>query len=310
MRLSEATTLFARQQAADGRSTHTRAAYTRDLRAFGGWLVKKAAISAITPDVLARFLVSDEVLLTPSGSPRKPITVNHTKSALRSFFGFCVESGWVKDNPARLVRSSRTTAREPATLAEAEIGRLRQALPDRTETLARRGGQAQRDHLIFELHLGIGIRLGSLVGLNVGDVDLQAGTLHIRTKGGGEDRVFLNRVLVRMSGRFLRNDAPEANCGPHPSASPGAGVPLFRSRWGKRLGPRPIQLRFAALRRKAGIVRRISIHSLYHTFATRLYCKTGDLYLVQRALGHRHIPATEIYARVSDDRLRRAVGAI
>jgi site-specific recombinase XerD len=44
-----------------------------------------------------------------------------------------------------------------------------------------------------------------------------------------------------------------------------------------------------------------------HTFATRLYQKTGDLYLVQRALGHRQITTTEIYARVSDDRLRRAI---
>jgi integrase/recombinase XerC len=111
---------------------------------------------------------------------------------------------------------------------------------------------------------------------------------------------------VRMLGRFLREVAPQGNCGPQ--------APLFRSRWGTRLGPRPIQLRFAALCWKAGIspasggqARRISIHSLRHTFATRLYHKTGDLYLVQRALGHRHITTTEIYARVGDESLRRAV---
>jgi integrase/recombinase XerC len=73
-------------------------------------------------------------------------------------------------------------------------------------------------------------------------------------------------------------------------------------------------LRFAALCRKAGLSpaagglgRGISIHSLRHTFATRLYHKTGDLYLVQRALGHRHITTTEIYARVSDEVLRQAI---
>jgi len=303
MKLEAAIAGFAHQQAADGRSGHTRAAYARDLRAFAGWLGENAVLSAITPDRLARFLTSGAVLLTPSGSPRKPITVNRTKSALRSFFAFCLESGWVKDNPARLIRSARTTAREPATLTEAEIQRLRQAMPDRTETLA------QRDRLIFELLLGTGIRLGSLVGLNVGDVDLQAGILHIRTKGGGQERVFLNLMLVRMLGRFLRESAPEANCGPL--------APLFRSRWGTRLGPRPIQLRFAALCRKAGLSpaagglgRRISIHSLRHTFATRLYHKTGDLYLVQRALGHRHITTTEIYARVGEEMLRRAVSRL
>jgi site-specific recombinase XerD len=51
----------------------------------------------------------------------------------------------------------------------------------------------------------------------------------------------------------------------------------------------------------AGITRPFSIHSLRHTFATRLYRKTGDLYLVQRALGHRQITTTEVYAKVSDE---------
>jgi len=184
MKLEAAVAGFARQQAADGRSGHTRAAYARDLRTFGDWLGGSPALSVLTPDHLARFLTSDQVLLTPDGRPRAPITVNRTKSALRSFFAFCVESGWIRENPARLIRSSRTTAREPATLTEAEIRRLRQALSDRTETLARRGGQAQRDRLILGLLLGTGIRLGSLVGLNTDDVDLQTGTLHIQTKGG------------------------------------------------------------------------------------------------------------------------------
>ena len=83
------------------------------------------------------------------------------------------------------------------------------------------------------------------MGLNVGDVDLKAGTLHIRTKGGGQDRVFLNPVMVRMLGRLLslgyardkRESAPEGNTGPNPSATLGTcGVPLFRSQSGCRLG--------------------------------------------------------------------------
>jgi integrase/recombinase XerC len=82
---------------------------------------------------------------------------------------------------------------------------------------------------------------------------------------------------------------------------------LFRSQSGRRLGARQVQLRFAQLLEQAGITRKVSVHSLRHTFATRLYHKTGDLYLVQRALGHRHITTTEIYARVGEEALRRAV---
>jgi integrase/recombinase XerC len=146
------------------------------------------------------------------------------------------------------------------------------------------------------------MRLGSLVALNVEDADLSAGMIHIRTKGGGRDKVFLNPALVRMLGHHLQNLAPETNGGPN--------VPLFPSRFGSRLTARPIQLWFAKLCRQAGITRSVSIHSLRHTFATRLYHKTGDLYLVQRALGHKRVTTTEIYAQVSDDSLRRAVARV
>jgi integrase len=141
------------------------------------------------------------------------------------------------------------------------------------------------------------MRLGSLVSLNFGDIDLKSGIAHIRTKGGGRDRVYLNPQLQRLIARYLKNVGPEANTSPN--------VPLFRSVHGRRLGARQIQLNFAKWCREAGIT--ASVHSLRHTFATRLYHRTGDLHLVQRALGHRQIATTEIYARVSDDSLRRAV---
>ncbi|MEW5701390.1 MAG: tyrosine-type recombinase/integrase [Candidatus Zixiibacteriota bacterium] len=89
----------------------------------------------------------------------------------------------------------------------------------------------------------------------------------------------------------------------------GPNSPLFRGQSGRRLGARQVQLRFAALCRQASITRPVSVHSLRHTFATRLYHKTGDLYLVQRARGHRQITTTEIYARVSNEALKRAVTA-
>ena len=295
MRLSQATMRFSRQLAANGCSVHTLAAYQRDLGALANWLGGNPAIGRISPDSLARFLASSVALQTPNGDPRASITVNRVKSALRSFFAFCVESGWIKENPARLIRSSPSRAKDPTVLTEDEVRRLEAA------TQTRIGSTTGRDRLILELFLGTGIRLGSLVGLNVGNVDLQSGTLNIRAKGGAEARVFLNPRLVGMLGRFLKENGTQGACGPH--------TPLFRGRSGRRLGARAIQLKFARWVKVAGIDRPVSVHSLRHTFATRLYEKTGDLYLVQRALGHRNITTTEIYARVSDGALRRAVSA-
>jgi integrase/recombinase XerC len=293
MRLSEAIPHSDRQLAANGRSAHTLAAYLRDLRALSRWLGENPELAAITPDHLARFLISDMVLCTPTGQPRAAISVNRTKSALRSFFAFCVEAGFLGENPARLIRSSPARAKEPSTLEAEEIERIRAVLAEKTDTLA------ERDRLIFELLLGTGIRLGSLVGLNRGDVDLQTATLHIHAKGGGRERVFLNPNLVAMLARHLGESATQANTG--------RDTPVFRSKSGRRLGARQIQLNFARWLKQAGISRPYSIHSLRHTFATRLYRKTGDLYLVQRALGHRQITTTEVYAKVSDDAVRAAV---
>jgi len=292
MKLNTAIIRFDRQLAANGRSVHTRAAYRRDLRNLAQWLGNQS-VSRMKPDDLARFLTSEGVLLKPDSRPRKPISINRTKSALRSFFGFCVESGWVKENPARLIRSSPAAGKEPGTLKETEIKKLRAVLD------AQEGPLNGRDRLIFELLLGTGIRLGSLVALNVCDVDLRTGTLHIRLKGGTEGRVFLNPGLRRLMRRYLKESGAQGACA--------ADTQLFRGNGGQRLGARQIQLRFARWFREAGIDRPVSIHSLRHTFATRLYEKTGDLHLVQRALGHRQITTTEIYARVSDGALRRAV---
>jgi len=293
MNIANAVDRFTRQLAANGRSVHTQAAYRRDLEGLGRWMGGKPDVGKVTPDLLARFLTSDAALLSPTGDPRSPMSVNRTKSALRSFFAFCQESGWIKENPSRLIRSASTSPKEPTTLTDSDVRRLRNLL------MVGETHPADRNRLVFELLLGTGMRLGSLVSLNLGDIDLNSGIAHIRTKGNRRDKVYLNLQLQRLIARYLKNVAAEANTSP--------ASPLFRSVHGRRLGARQIQLNFAKWCREVGIT--ASVHSLRHTFATRLYHKTGDLHLVQRALGHRQITTTEIYARVSDDRLKLAVAA-
>ena len=122
-----------------------------------------------------------------------------------------------------------------------------------------------------------------------------------KVDGGTEGLVFLNPGLRRLMRRYLKENGTQGDCGP--------GTPLFRANTGRRLGARQIQLRFAQRLKDAGIDRPVSIHSLRHTFATRLYEKTGDLHLVQRALGHRQITTTEVYAKVGDGVLKRAMMA-
>jgi integrase/recombinase XerC len=283
MKLSTVIARFDTQLRADGKSERTRQAYLRDLGKLADWLGTDGAVTAITPDMLARFLADG------NGETRSSLTINRTKTALRVFFRFLTDSGYLDQNPARLIRSTPTDRRVPSYLSPDEARGLLDAIANSDSALAK------RDHAMFSLLLGTGIRLGSLVALNAGDVNLAEQTITIKAKGGREQAVFLNARLCKLLARYIK------------AVSATDGTPLFRSRNGCKLGPRQVQLRLKHWLEVAGITRQLSVHCLRHSFATRLYSLSGDLRLVQRALGHRQISTTEIYARVEDKALRNAL---
>ena len=117
-------------------------------------------------------------------------------------------------NPAASLVLHRLPRTPPRFLTEAEKRRLLRELRGRSTAMA------HRDRVLIELVLGTGIRPGSLVAVNVGDVDLRTGTLRVKLKGGAEGRVFLNPGLRRMMRRFLNKSATRGECGPN--------TPLFQ----------------------------------------------------------------------------------
>jgi site-specific recombinase XerC len=157
------------------------------------------------------------------------------------------------------------------------------------------GPEAERDSALFNLMLASGIRLGSVVGLNVEDVNLDGGLLLIRTtKGNRPDQVFLSKRISQHLRKFIgdRTDGP-----------------LFLGRHGKRLSRRHVQRRFSQWLERAGIARGVSPHCLRHTFGMKIYRKSRDLLLTQIALGHKSVISTLTYARCDDDRLRQLLQA-
>ena len=283
MRLSNAIKRFDTQLRADGKSEHTRGAYLRDLHRFRTWLGGGQDIRAIKPKTLARYCASG------SCSERRPISINHTKAALRMFFKFLRDAGYIRTNPARLIKNGRCPSKVPEHFTEAEARRFLRAIPSRN------GPVAKRDQVTFTLLLHTGIRLGSLVGLKLSDVDLSSGIMTIRAKGNTEQTIYLNSSLRRLLRSYIKGTGLTGT------------APLFPSRNGTHLSHRQVQLRFLHWLAMARVKRHLTVHSLRHTFAMNLYRRTGDLRLVQTALGHKHISTTEIYARVEDKALRRAL---
>jgi site-specific recombinase XerD len=283
MRLSTAIGRFGTQLRADGRSQHTRGAYLRDLSNLRAWLRKDIGIRVITANTLARYLTSEGLVGKPS------ISLNRTKTALRAFFKFLTDAGYLRTNPAKLVKNGRSRPKPPEYFKPAEARRFLEAIPTND------GPAARRDRIMFTLMLQTGIRLGALVRLRVSDIRFDDRVLRINNKGGDERSVYLTSRVRRSLKSYIEriNQRPDG--------------PLFPSRNGGPLGRRQVQLRFHNWLKKAGIKRRLTVHSLRHTFAMNLYRTTGDLRLVQAALGHRHISTTEIYARVEDRALQRAL---
>jgi site-specific recombinase XerD len=264
--------------------------YDRHVKLFARWCAAhghSGAIDSIDHETVATFLASREARTRPDGGLKKAVSMNALRTSVRVFFGYLHQAGYIRQNPARLVRLAVCGAPPPRALSEEETKRL-------VDTLAAGAGpEAERDHAMFHLMLATGIRLGSAIALDVQDVDLDNGELHLATaKGDRRERVYLGRAIRAHLRRFIGQRT--------------AG-PLFVAMHGGRLSPRHVQRRFKMWVQKAGIARASSTHCLRHSLAVNLYKRTGDLLLVKAALRHKSIASTLVYARLDEGRLRRAM---
>jgi len=180
--------------------------------------------------------------------------------------------------------------RAPETMTAAEQAALLRATVD-----------SLRDHILYSMALGTGLRLRELLGLNVGDVSPDGKAVRQRvtlkvTKGGRRGEVFLPPRLQRKLKRFLswkrRNGQPV-----------GGDDPLFLSAQGRRLSPRAAQWRFAWWQERAGFDRRYNFHSMRHSAVTNVYRATRNLFLAQRFARHASPLTTIVYTHPADEEL-------
>jgi integrase/recombinase XerC len=286
---------FGRRLAADGRSPNTISAYLRDLKCFAGVLIARhpgVTTGQVTPGMLDEALTAPTVLRTVSNTPRSPASLHRFKAAVRSFFTWLAETGQASENPARSVTLRRVPRTPPSFLTEAEKRRLLKELRGRSSTLA------VRDRVVIELFLGTGIRLQELVDLDIDDVDLDAKHLHVRAKGDVPQVKFLKSKLRSLLRSYLKERRRQGD---------GERRAMFLSNRGTRLSERQVARRLERWLKAAGIEKQLTPHGLRHTFATHLYSRTGDILVVQRALGHRDLSTTQIYTHLVDGMLEDAI---
>ena len=181
---------------------------------------------------------------------------------------------------------------------------------DEQQLILRVTSRNPRDHTIISMALGTGLRLGELVGLNVGDVFAPDGTPRVRVrirreiaKGHRAGDVFLPDRLVIKLRRFWRHKVKRGE-----DVDPGA--PLFCNQSRRRISKRRVQFLWRTWQQRAGFDRLYPLHSLRHSAVTAVYRKTRDLFLAQRFARHVSPLTTTIYTHPSDDEMRRKVRSL
>jgi integrase/recombinase XerC len=267
-----------------GASPHTVRSYRTDLADCAGFLDARGL--GPLPAADARALRAWLADLHARGLARSSMA--RRLAAVRSFYRFLIRRGRLRANPAREVRTPRLPTRLPTYLPIDESeALLRDAPPTGAAT-------APRDRAVLEVLYATGVRVAELAGLDVDDVDLRDGAVRVLGKGSKERIVPMGRKAVEALRAYL--------------GARTAG-PLFQNDRGGRLTVRTLHRIVRARARAAGLHRKVSPHTLRHTFATHLLDAGADLRLIQELLGHARLGTTQRYTHVSAERLMKVYDA-
>ena len=291
MTLDQSIRQFMDHQLANGRSPHTIGAQQRDLNLLVNQLGSDCDIRSITAIDTDNFLLSDPVQKQADGKQKMTSSINRTRASIKGFFRWLTDTGHIDHNPAIGIQIKHKNRKPPIFLIEDEKRILLKTIR------SQKGWQANRDLVIVNLFLHTGIRLSELVGLDITDVNLLEKRITIQAKGGQTVNRFINTKLRTILHRYLKERKQIFT----------DSQALFISQLQKRIATRQIQRRLDQWIVKAGISKRITPHSLRHSFATGLYARTSNILIVQQALGHASIATTQIYSHLLDESFEEAL---
>jgi len=282
---------FLDHQLANGRSPHTIGAQQRDLNLLLNQFSFDHNIQKITSTDIDGFLLCDSVQKQSNGQQKMTSSINRTRASIKGFFRWLTDTGQINHNPAISIQIKHKNRKPPVFLTENEKRILLKTIR------LQKGWQANRDLVIVSLFLHTGIRLSELVNLDLKDVILLEKKITIKAKGGQIVNRFINTKLRTILYRYLKARKQIFS----------ETQALFLSQLQNRITTRQIQRRLEQWIVKAAIDKRITPHSLRHSFATGLYARTSNIIVVQQALGHASVNTTEIYAHLFDETLEDAL---
>ena len=270
-----------------GLSKNTIESYSRDVQKFIVYLEKNncSDVSRITNLDIISFLVE----IKSQGLSSK--STGRNLSALRMFFKFLVQEGFLEGDPAINIESPKIRSSLPSVLSIAEVDSLL-SKPD-VKTL-----RGLRDRTMLELLYATGVRVSELVNLKLTSINLDVGYIIAFGKGSKERIVPLGDTSKYFLKEYLTNGRPAHEKGMVSSF-------LFLNPSGKKFSREGFWKMLKRYGLKAGIIKKLSPHTLRHSFATHLLERGADLRSVQIMLGHVDIATTQIYTHITQERLKK-----
>ena len=271
------------------RSEHTIRAYLRECRALETWLRERGRnIERAKRSDLRAYLAS----LRQRGLSET--SIRRALSALRSFFRYLEKKTPAAGNPTTSLRGPRGGRPLPHVLTEGEVELLLSL--DYGDDF-----RAARDRALIEVMYSTGCRVSELVSLDLMAVDFSMGVCRLRGKGRKERLGLIGGPARHALLLYLEKRKLHLLC-----KRRGTGLPaLFIGERCTRLTTRRVQQILEDLSARAGLARTPSPHSLRHSFATHMLDRGADLRTVQELLGHQRLVTTQIYTKLSLERLRK-----
>lgn len=289
-----------------GFSGNTLSAYRIDLTQFAGYLASPqvAAIGQADrwQDVNREHIMAFVLYLKERGYATT--TVARKLAAVRSFFKHLRATAVVSTNPAEEMASPHVDRTLPHTVSATELDLLMSKLDAAGES-----PEVLRDRAMLHLIYATGLRVGEMVGLDMGDLNLEEATISAAAHGKARRIVISTRAALEALREYLERGRPVlARTGERGANLAGVerqGEALFLNHRGQRLTRQGFWLILKAYARSAGLGN-ITPHILRHSFAAQKLRGGADIRDLQQILGHANISTTQIYARMGEEGKRPA----
>ncbi|MDD5583526.1 MAG: site-specific tyrosine recombinase XerD [Candidatus Omnitrophica bacterium] len=268
-----------------GLSRNSLSSYTQDLEKYIKYCKEKGLEN---PAKITRKDIMD--FLFGLRQKISPISISRLLSTLKSFHKFLLREKITTNDPTDLIESPKLEKKIPSFLDFEEVNRILK-VPNLRDV------HGIRDRAILEIMYASGLRVTEAATLKLSDINADVGFVKCKGKGSKERIVPLGRVALDFLQKYLNEARPKL-------LSKKVSITLFLAQGGRPLSRQSIWKMIKKVVKDAGIKKRVSPHTLRHSFATHLLERGADLRSVQEMLGHASIITTQVYTHVNKTRLK------